>query len=81
LAEAELDPVGPQSLGETVPKLLGLAGEDVVRALHKRDRGSHARQRLAHLHTDRSAPENEQAARDVGQRSGLAVGPHSIELV
>jgi hypothetical protein len=40
-----------------------------------RDRGAHARERLAELEADRAAAEHQQPARQLGDAGGLAVRP------
>ena len=75
----QLDAVGGERLGERLAERRGLAGEQALRALDDRDRGAHARERLAELEPDGSAAEHEQPARDLGQPGRLAVGPHAVE--
>ena len=80
LAEAQLDPVGLQGLGQRLAERLGLARQQAVGPLDDHRLAAEAHHRLGHLHPHRAAAEDEQPPRDLRQARDLAVRPHAVQV-
>ena len=80
LAEAQLDAVGRQCLGQRLAERLGLARQQVVGALHDHRLAAEPHHGLGHLHPHRAAAEDEQPPRDLLEGRDLAVRPHAVQV-
>ena len=76
----QLDAVAAQHLAEGLAQGHGLAGQHVRGRLDQRDLTAQAPHGLGNLGPDRTAAEDQQAARHRLHPGDLAVGPQAVQL-
>ena len=79
--EDELDLVAAQNLAERLAQRRRLPREDVLGHVDDHGLAPEAANRLGHLHPDRPAAEDQEAARNRRHRGHLAVAPDAVELL